>query len=255
MNASAGIRVSALTHSFRRGEEILSDLSLDVAAGELVALIGPSGCGKSTVLNAVAGLVAPTSGEVAVDCGAERIAYVFQSPRLLPWRDVLGNVTFGLEQRVRRLGTRQLERARAALATVHLEGQERRYPHELSGGMQQRVALARGLAIDPAVLLLDEPFSALDALTRGYLQEELLQIVGNTGATALLVTHDIDEALLLADRIVVMSARPGRIRTEIQVPFPRGRSLDALVLEPAYPALRTQLRELLRPDTAEGATA
>ena len=142
-------------------------------------------------------------------------------------------------------------RARQALALVNLEGQEERYPHELSGGMQQRVALARGLAIDPGLFLLDEPFGALDALTRSYLQEELLGIVRSSGTTTLLVTHDIDEALILADRVLVMSSKPGRIKATIDVPFGDDRSIDHLVGDPRYAQIRTQLHQLLRPEVDE----
>ena len=222
-------------------------ISLTVANGELVALIGPSGCGKSTLLNLIAGLIEPTEGTIAISEPDLRIAYVFQSPRLLPWRNVLRNVMFSLEQTPDKRGRARAD-ARAALELVNLQGHEKKYPHELSGGMQQRVALARGLAIDPGLLLLDEPFGSLDALTRSYLQEELLGIVRRAGATTLLVTHDIDEALLLADRVVVMSSRPGRIKEEIVLPFGRERSLDRLVADPAYAQIRTTLHHLLRPE-------
>jgi NitT/TauT family transport system ATP-binding protein len=229
---------------------VIDGVSLDVARGELVAMIGPSGCGKSTLLNIVAGLIEPTDGEVEVSEPGLRIAYVFQRPRLLPWRNVLRNVEFSLEQ-IPELRSRAGGEARKALRLVNLEGNERKYPHELSGGMQQRVALARGLAVQPGLLLLDEPFGSLDALTRTYLQEELLGIVRRAGATTLLVTHDIDEALLLADRVVVMSSRPGRIKREITLPFGRDRSLDRLVAEPAYAQIRTLLRHLLRPEVGD----
>ncbi len=229
---------------------VLDRVSLSVARGELVALIGPSGCGKSTLLNIVAGLIEPSDGHVEIAEPGLRIAYVFQQPRLLPWRNVLRNVEFSLEQ-IRELRPRAADEARKALRLVNLEGHEKKYPHELSGGMQQRVALARGLAVQPGLLLLDEPFGSLDALTRSYLQEELLGIVRRAGATTLLVTHDIDEALLLADRVVVMSSRPGRIKREITLPFGRERSLDRLLAEPAYAEIRTSLRHLLRPEVGE----
>jgi len=229
---------------------VIDGVSLAIGRGELVAMIGPSGCGKSTLLNIVAGLVEPTSGDVEIAEPGLRIAYVFQRPRLLPWRNVLRNVEFSLEQ-IPSLRSRARQEARNALRLVNLEGHEKKYPHELSGGMQQRVALARGLAVQPGLLLLDEPFGSLDALTRSYLQEELLGIVRRAGATTLLVTHDIDEALLLADRVVVMSSRPGRIKREIALPFGRDRSLDRLVAEPAYAEIRTSLRHLLRPEVDE----
>jgi NitT/TauT family transport system ATP-binding protein len=232
----------------RHGEEpVLDDVSLDVRRGEIVALIGPSGCGKSTLLNIIASLLNPTTGRVDISDPQLRIAYVFQGPRLLPWRNVQRNVEFGLEQlRHERRDARAA--ARRAIELVNLDGHEKKYPHELSGGMQQRVALARGLAIEPGLLLLDEPFGSLDALTRSYLQEELLAIVRATQTTGVLVTHDIDEALLLADRVAVMSSRPGRIKAEIELPFGVDRSLDRLIADPQYAKLRTSLHHLLRPE-------
>ena len=229
---------------------VVDHVSIRVARGELVALIGPSGCGKSTVLNMIAGLIRPSGGRIALGEPETRISYVFQRPRLLPWRTVRRNVAFSLEQ----TDISRPERKRAveaAIRRVNLEGHEDKYPHQLSGGMQQRVAVARGLAIEPGLLLLDEPFGALDALTRSYMQEELLGIVRGSGTTALLVTHDIDEALLLGDRILVMSSRPGKIKHELRVPFGSERSLDALLKDPKYGEIRSELRRLLRPEVAE----
>jgi NitT/TauT family transport system ATP-binding protein len=231
-------------------QPVLDHISIGVAKGELVALIGPSGCGKSTVLNILAGLVDPTEGMIHVNDADARISYVFQRPRLLPWRNVRRNVAFSLEQTKLSAGSRR-RAVETAIARVNLEGHEQKYPHQLSGGMQQRVALARGLAIEPSVLLLDEPFGALDALTRSYMQEELLGIVRGSGTTALLVTHDIDEALLLADRVLVMSSRPGRIKHELRVPFGPERSIDSLLQNPEYGRIRSELRHLLRPEVAE----
>jgi NitT/TauT family transport system ATP-binding protein len=231
-------------------QPVLDHISIGVAKGELVALIGPSGCGKSTVLNILAGLVEPTEGMIHVNDADARISYVFQRPRLLPWRNVRRNVAFSLEQTKLSAGSRR-RAVETAIARVNLEGHEQKYPHQLSGGMQQRVALARGLAIEPSVLLLDEPFGALDALTRSYMQEELLGIVRGSGTTALLVTHDIDEALLLADRVLVMSSRPGRIKHELRVPFGPERSIDSLLQNPEYGRIRSELRHLLRPEVAE----
>jgi ABC-type nitrate/sulfonate/bicarbonate transport system ATPase subunit len=247
--SDALITVEGVEKRFARGGEVpaIEDVSFAVARGELIALIGPSGCGKSTVLNIIAELVEPSAGRVEISEPDLRIAYVFQRPRLLPWRTVIRNVEFGLDQRG---GNRSAirERALRALALVNLEGQEERYPHELSGGMQQRAALARGLAIDPGLFLLDEPFGALDALTRSYLQEELLGIVRDTGTTTLLVTHDIDEALILADRVLVMSSRPGRIKATIEIPFGENREIDHLIADSRYAEIRTQLHQLLRPE-------
>jgi NitT/TauT family transport system ATP-binding protein len=249
MSTENMVAIERVGKRFPSGDDVavLEDVSLSVRAGELIALIGPSGCGKSTILNIVAGLVGASSGTVEIADPDMHIAYVFQHPRLLPWRSVLRNVEFGLEQRVRD-GDAVRERAREALALVDLDDQEDKYPHELSGGMQQRVALARGLAIDPGLFLLDEPFGALDALTRSYLQEELLGIVRGTGTTTLLVTHDIDEALILADRVLVMSSRPGTIKATIEVPFGSDRLIDHLVADPRYAEIRTQLHQLLRPE-------
>jgi NitT/TauT family transport system ATP-binding protein len=230
-------------------EPVLDGISIDIADGELIALIGPSGCGKSTVLNILAGLIKPSEGSVGFAEPGMRISYVFQHPRLLPWRNVERNVAFSLEQTsVSKAACRAA--VEAAIRRVNLDGHERKYPHELSGGMQQRVAIARGLAVEPRVLLLDEPFGALDALTRSYMQEELLGIVRGAGTTAILVTHDIDEALLLADRILVMSSRPGTIKHELRVPFGSERTLDALLRDPDYGRIRSMLRELLRPEVA-----
>jgi ABC-type nitrate/sulfonate/bicarbonate transport system ATPase subunit len=229
---------------------VLDRVSIRVARGELVALIGPTGCGKSTVLNMIAGLIRPSGGRIALDDPKMRISYVFQRPRLLPWRSVRRNVAFSLEQT--EISRPERRRAvEAAIRRVNLDGHEHKYPHQLSGGMQQRVALARGLAVEPGLLLLDEPFGALDALTRSYMQEELLGIVRGSGTTALLVTHDIDEALLLADRVLVMSSRPGKIKHELRVPFGSERSLDLLLKDPRYGEIRSDLRHLLRPEVVE----
>jgi NitT/TauT family transport system ATP-binding protein len=254
------IEFIGITKYFDQDElPVLDGISFQIGFGEMVALIGPSGCGKSTLLNVLAGLEKPTEGEVRINDPEMRIGYVFQRPRLLPWRTVTRNVEFGVEQ----IGGLEREeiraRAQAAIQLVNLAGHEGKYPHQLSGGMQQRVAVARGLAIEPHALLLDEPFGSLDALTRSYLQDELAALVQRTRSTALLVTHDIDEALLLADRIIVMSSRPGRVRAEINVPFSdQVRAVDSLIAQPEYPALRSQLRRLLRPehdDTSEAANA
>ena len=215
----------------RTGElKALDDFNLAVAAGEVVCIVGASGCGKSTFLNSVAGFLPPSSGEVLLKgrpiAGVEpRCGMIFQSYALFPWMTVLDNVAFGprlkgLSRRARR------EAAQHWISVVGLEGFERAYPGELSGGMQQRVALSRVLANDPEVLLCDEPFAALDAMTRQVLQQELLRIVADTGKTVLFITHSIDEALILSDRLVVMSARPGRVKTVYENDLPRPRSMD-----------------------------
>ena len=251
MTAAPLLEIDAVRKRFPRDEELVLDrISIDVADGELVALIGPSGCGKSTVLNILAGLIRATDGAVRFADADMRISYVFQRPRLLPWRNVERNVAFSLEQ-TPLSGEARRAAIRAAITRVNLVGHEHKYPHELSGGMQQRVAIARGLAVNPRLLLLDEPFGSLDALTRSYMQEELLGIVRGAGTTAILVTHDIDEALLLADRVLVMSSRPGTIKHELRVPFGPERSLDSLLQDPEYGRIRSMLRELLRPEVVE----
>jgi NitT/TauT family transport system ATP-binding protein len=251
VNGTPLIELNDVRKRFPKDVELVLDrISIEVADGELVALIGPSGCGKSTVLNIVAGLIEATDGEVSFADPGMRVSYVFQHPRLLPWRNVQRNVAFSLEQTTIP-GDARRAAIRAAIARVNLEGHEHKYPHQLSGGMQQRVAIARGLAVNPRVLLLDEPFGALDALTRSYMQEELLGIVRGAGTTAILVTHDIDEALLLADRILVMSSRPGTIKHELRVPFGSERSLDSLLHDADYGRIRSMLRELLRPEVVE----
>jgi NitT/TauT family transport system ATP-binding protein len=210
------------------GVEALRDVSLQVAAGEFVAIVGASGCGKSTLLRLVAGLLPPSVGRVLLDGEAVTApradtAMVFQAPTLLPWADVLRNVTFPLRL-MRRAGPEAEQRARELLATAGLAGFERRLPRELSGGMQQRVAICRALLQSPRVLLMDEPFGALDALTREEMSLELLRIWSGSGMAVIFVTHSIPEAVLLADRVAVMTPRPGRIAeiVEVELPRPRG---------------------------------
>lgn len=209
------------------GTEALRDVSLSVAEGEFVCLLGPSGCGKTTLLRIIAGLESPTEGEVRVDGvpvdgPTPRLGMIFQDYSLYPWRRVIDNIAFGLElaniQKAERLA-----RAEEYLDLVGLEGFANSFPYELSGGMRQRVAVARALATDPAVVLMDEPFGALDAQTRNAMQLELLEIWTKTKKTVLFVTHSVDEAVFLADRIVVLSPRPGRVREIIEVTEPRPR--------------------------------
>ncbi|MDP9252503.1 MAG: ABC transporter ATP-binding protein [Chloroflexota bacterium] len=215
----------------RYGDMLLAvdGATLDVAEGEFVAIVGPSGCGKTTLLNAIDGLLPLTSGTLTlngkqIDRPGHDRAMVFQQPSLLPWRTVMGNVVYGLEL----LGIPKGEgrsRAKRFIELVGLSGFVESYPLELSGGMQQRANLARALAVDPEVLLLDEPFAALDAQTRETMQQELLRIWNETRKTAVFITHDIVEAIYLADRVVVFSARPGHVKEIVTVDIPRPRDL------------------------------
>ena len=208
----------------------LRELSLDVGKGEFVSIVGPSGCGKSTFLNILLGLIKPDTGLMQLDGaritgpGQDR-AMVFQEFGLLPWRTVLGNVELGLELKGVESSIRR-KRAQELIEMAGLAGFEAHYPHELSGGMKQRVGLARALATDPEVLLMDEPFAALDAQTRDLMQAELLQIWERTKKTVIFVTHSIEEAAYLSDRVVVMSARPGRTKTSIRINLPRPRDYE-----------------------------
>lgn len=229
----------------------LDDVSLRVEAGEFVALVGPSGCGKSTLLSIIAGLEAPTTGSVAL-AGDEaarrlgRIGYMPQRDLLLPWRTALGNATAGLEvQGVR--GAEARERATALFADFGLAGFERAYPATLSGGMRQRVAFARTVLAAHDLVLLDEPFGALDALTRASLQGWLLEIWERLGMTCLLVTHDVDEALLLADRVYLLTPRPGHVRLEQRVPLERPRRLEMLARPEIATLKATLLAALMEP--------
>ena len=210
----------------------LDGMSMGVGAGEIVALIGPNGCGKSTFLRVAAGLLPPTDGRITLDGDAitgpdQRIGLVFQEPRLLPWRSVARNVAWPLELADWSPAARN-PRVDELLRLVGLEEAAGLRPSQLSGGMRQRAAIARALALSPAVLLLDEPFSALDALTRERFNLELLALQARTETTVVVVTHSIPEAILLADRIVVMTPRPGRVAAEIRVDTPRPRSLATL---------------------------
>jgi NitT/TauT family transport system ATP-binding protein len=213
----------------QRRIQALRDVSLEVAAGEFISLVGASGCGKTTLLRIVDGLMAPSSGQVRIDGRAVRgpgpdRGFVFQQDALLPWRTVLDNVIFGLEvQGSSKAAARQ--RADEFLRLVGLASFTHHYPHELSGGMRQRANLARALCIDPDVLLMDEPFAALDAQTRELMQAELLRIWRANRKTVLFVTHQIDEAVYLADRVVVMTSRPGQIKAILDVDIPRPRDL------------------------------
>jgi NitT/TauT family transport system ATP-binding protein len=228
------IRLEHVTRVFasRDGDDIvaLEDVSLEIARNAFVCLVGPSGCGKSTLLRLVAGLVPVTRGTITIDGAAVTepradIGIVFQAPTLLPWATVLDNILFPLRM-MERIAPDSRERAMELIRLVGLEGFENSYPRELSGGMQQRAGICRALVHDPAILLMDEPFGALDALTREELTLELLRIWSERPKTVVFVTHSISEATLLADRVVVMSPRPGRVVEIIDVALPRPRDFD-----------------------------
>ena len=228
----------------------LYDVSFSVRKNEFVCLLGPSGCGKTTLIRIIAGLIRADRGEVLVggkpvtDPGRDR-CMVFQQFGLLPWRTVLGNVEFGLEIE----GAPRAERhevARRYLELVGLAGFEHYYPHQISGGMQQRVGIARALSKEPDILLMDEPFGAVDAQTREQLQEELLKIWAKTDTTVIFVTHSIDESVYLSDRVIIMQSRPGRIKEEVRVDLPRPRWEGDVKADPRFAQLRAQIRESLR---------
>jgi NitT/TauT family transport system ATP-binding protein len=238
--------------------QVLGDVSFDVRQGEIVSLIGESGCGKTTLLRIIQGLIHLDAGSILVDGnvvkgpGRDR-GFVFQQASLLPWRTARQNVQFGLELQ----GVPKAERLRRATELLELVGlghAGEQYPHELSGGMQQRIGLARALAINPAILLMDEPFSALDAQTREVLQIELMRIHEKTGKTTLFVTHDLDEAIYLSDRIVVLAAKPGRIKQIIDVPFAHPRpELADLRIDARFQEIRREIWHLIRSPTQAAA--
>ena len=242
------LQFRGVSHSFvghGAAVQVLQDVDLEIAAGEFVCLLGPSGCGKSTLLNAAAGFVQPAAGSVSfagapVNGPSPQRGMVFQEYALLPWMSVADNVAFGLEARGEPRATVQA-RVAQLLQRLRLSEFAARWPRDLSGGMRQRVAIARVLALDPPCLLMDEPFGALDALTRRSLQDELLQLWAELGKTVLFVTHSIEEAVLLADRIVVMTHRPGRVKRDCQVALPRPRD----PVDPAFNALKQEIGALV----------
>jgi NitT/TauT family transport system ATP-binding protein len=229
-------------------------VDLDVRPGELLAIVGPSGCGKTTFLNAVDGLIPIAGGSLTLDGreitkpGPDR-AMVFQQPGLLPWRTVVGNVIFGLEAQGRMSTSESIARARQQIELVGLAGFEDAYPLELSGGMQQRVNLARALLTDPEMLLLDEPFASLDAQTRELMQLELLKIWSQTKKTALFITHDIKEAIYLADRVIVFTRRPGRVKDVVEINLSRPRDLR-VKRDPQFLTYEDQIWESIQEELA-----
>jgi len=240
--APATVTLTGVSKVYGRGGtavHALDQVSLTASPGEFTCLIGASGCGKSTLLNLVAGLDKPTAGQIAV---GGRVALMFQEPGLFPWLTAAGNIELALRAR----GAAKAERrAKAAelLDTVHLGGFGKKRPHELSGGMRQRVALARALAQDADVLLMDEPFGALDAMTRDLLHDELDRVCQGRNLTVLFVTHNVREAVRLGDRVVVLSSRPGRIIAEYQVPIDRPRRIDSAPVAELAGTITDRLRE------------
>jgi len=230
----------------------LEDYTMQVKEGELVCVLGPSGCGKSTLLWSMAGLHGLTKGQVLLDGGGiskphPEIAMIFQEANLLPWRNLIRNIELPFE--IKKLSpAKHRDRIDALLGKVGLTGFENKYPRELSGGMQQRASIVRSLAVDPSVLLMDEPFGALDAQTRAMMQENLLRLWAEFKTTVLFVTHDVDEAIFLADRVLIMSASPGRIIEDVPVPLPRPRSPDVST-DQAFIALKRHFLQVIRAES------
>lgn len=252
--------INDLTVTFPLGRSTvtaISRISLAIESGEFCAVVGPSGCGKSTLLRSVAGLVKPTSGHVSIDRESKDAplqAMVFQGRSVFPWMTVLRNAAYGLEA----AGVPRPDREHVAerlLRQVGLGDFIHAYPSQLSEGMRQRVAIVRAFAVDPELLLMDEPFGALDEQTRLVLQDELLRIWEATNKTVVFVTHSIDEAMILADRIIVMSARPGTIKADLRVPFPRPRTIEAVRSDPAFASLFLDIWGLLRDEAAAATRA
>jgi NitT/TauT family transport system ATP-binding protein len=256
---ASGVKLAFYNERMKRQLPVLAGIDLFVREGELVSIVGPSGCGKSTFLSAVDGLIKLTSGTIKVDGrvvsapGPDR-AMVFQQDSLFPWRTVSRNVAYGLELQ-KRLGKDEIRnRASALVELVGLTGFADHYPHELSGGMRQRVNIARALAPDPELLLLDEPFAALDAQTREFMQVELLKILARAKKTALFITHQIDEAIFLSHRVAVFSARPARIKALIDVDLPAARTLE-VKLSPRFRELQDHIWRLIQEESTPMAKA
>lgn len=251
---SPAISLKAATKKFATPDgsafTALVDVDLEVAPGEFVSIVGPTGCGKSTALSLISGLEPATSGGVEVNGRAvtgipDGVGYMFQSDAVLPWKNVLDNVAIGL--RYRKVGRDEAnERARQWIERVGLTGFEDRYPHQLSGGMLKRVAMAQTLITEPSLLLLDEPFGALDVQTRELMQDELLRLWSGTAAAVVFVTHDLTEAISLADRVVVMTAGPATVRDVVTIDLPRPRKVEEIRLTPQFTALYRRVWDSLR---------
>jgi NitT/TauT family transport system ATP-binding protein len=248
--APSAVALLGVSHVFKASDggmvDALVGVDLSIERREFVSIIGPSGCGKSTILRLISGLLSPTTGEITVfghkmTEPRDDIGFVFQRPTLLPWLRVLENVTFPVRHTTGRVDAETIDRAHQLLKMMHLSDFANKLPRELSGGMQQRVAIARALLQDPDILLMDEPFSALDALTRDELSIELLSILAARPKTVVFVTHSIPEALLLSDRIAVMSPRPGQVQEIIEVPLPRPRGLDTMLI-PSFNEMANDIR-------------
>jgi nitrate/nitrite transport system ATP-binding protein len=249
---SGFIAIEGISRRYGPAAPIFENLWLSMQRGEFVCVIGHSGCGKTTVLNILAGLDTPSSGAVIVDGKAiegpslDR-AVIFQGHSLLPWRTVLGNVAYAVSSRHRQWNAAQVQtHAQVFIDLVGLTGAEHKRPAELSGGMKQRVGIARALSIEPKIMLMDEPFSALDALTRGTLQDEVRRICAETGQTVFMITHDVDEAIYLADKIVLMTNGPGAVLAEIvENPLPKQRARNDVHKHPLYYAARNHIIDFL----------
>jgi NitT/TauT family transport system ATP-binding protein len=243
---AASLSIDHISFSYPNGHEVFNAFSLHAAPGEFVSILGPSGCGKTTLLNLLSGFQQPVSGTININAKAVRpempeLGYVFQSPQLFPWLSAIENVRFGLRMQNILSAKEQVEKSRHYLSLVGLDQSAHKLPYQLSGGMQQRVSLARALALEPALLLMDEPFAALDAITRNNLNEETLRLWSELKQTVLFITHDIDEAVFLADRVVVLGIAPQGIHSEVAIDIPRPRTNIQTRKLPAFLHHRTAL--------------
>jgi NitT/TauT family transport system ATP-binding protein len=241
---TALVSLSRVSKTFDNGMQAFGPIDLEVRAGEFASLLGPSGCGKSTALRVIAGLLHPSAGDVAFPQGRPEIGFVFQEPTLMPWRSTLANTQLPLELKGVSRGEAE-SRARDALARVGLQGFESAFPRELSGGMKMRVSIARALAAKPKLLLMDEPFAALDEPTRQGLNDDLLKLWREDGLTVIFVTHSVYESTYLSTRVVVMTPRPGRIAADIALDFPPDRT-EAFRLSPAFSQAAAKVTDALR---------